>query len=91
MPDFFTLTQVDPTSIPGRDGPEFLDATGVYELFGIRKSLLWRLLAERRIRAVSIRKKGNTRGKRLFDAASIRAFLDANVDVEPNDAEKTTT
>jgi len=30
--------------------------------------------------AVSIRQRGKTRGRRLFDVASIRAFLNASVD-----------
>jgi len=63
--------------------PEFLDAVGVEKHFGIRKSLLFRLLAENRIRGVSIRQRGRLRGKRLFDCASIRKFLLANVDREP--------
>ena len=63
--------------------PEFLDAEGVEKHFGIRKSLLFRLLAERQIRGVSIRQRGRLRGKRLFDCESIRKFLLANVDREP--------
>jgi hypothetical protein len=64
--------------------PEFLDAVGVEKLFGIRRSLLFRLLAEKQIRGVSIRQKGRLRGKRLFDCASIRKFLLSNVDREPD-------
>ena len=82
-PTEFTLAPVEAASV---SVPEFLDSAGVYQCFRIRKSLLWRLLAERKIRAVSIRQRGKTRGKRLFDAESIRAFLQANVDVEPNDS-----
>jgi len=64
--------------------PEFLDLGGVRQYLGIRQSLAYRLLAERKIRAVSIRQRGRTRGKRLFDVASIRAYLRANVDVDPD-------
>lgn len=60
--------------------PEFADADGVYAYFGLKISFLYQLLAENKIRAVSIRKRGATRGKRLFDCASIRAFLNTNVD-----------
>ena len=63
-------------------GPEFLDADGVELHFGLKKSLLYRLLTENRVRAVSIRKRGSARGKRLFDCSSIRAFLNSNVDKE---------
>jgi hypothetical protein len=83
--ELYQLTPVSPDDlkIPGFDGPSFVDSAGAYQHFGLRKSLLWRLLAERKIRAVSIRQRGRTRGKRLFDAASIRAFLEANIDIEP--------
>jgi hypothetical protein len=87
------MTSTELTAAPVRAAeagiPEFLDAEGVHRHFGIRKSLLWRLMAERRIRAVSIRQKGRLRGKRLFDCGSIRAFLDANVDVEPENQDAT--
>lgn len=66
--------------------PEFLDAAGVEKHFGIRKSLLFRLLAENRVRGISIRKRGRLRGKRLFECSSIRKFLLANVDREPAEA-----
>ena len=80
---FFMLA---PVEAPVSSLPEFLDSKGVYQQFGIRQSLLWRLLAERKIKAVSIRKRGSVRGKRLFEADSIRAFLKANVDIEPDPA-----
>jgi Helix-turn-helix domain len=66
---------------PGRFlAPEFLDVDQVRIYFGIKQSLLYRLLAENKIRAVSIRQRGKTRGRRLFDVASIRAFLNSQVD-----------
>jgi Helix-turn-helix domain len=69
---------------PGRFlTPEFLDVDQVRIYFGIKQSLLYRLLSEGKIRAVSIRQRGKTRGRRLFDVASIRAFLNSNVDVDP--------
>jgi hypothetical protein len=64
--------------------PEFLDASGVEEYFGIRRSLLFRLLAENKIRGVSIRQRGRLRGKRLFCVSSIRDLLNANVDRGPD-------
>jgi|SRR5258708_2931741 hypothetical protein len=63
--------------------PEFLDADGIEKHFGIRRSLLFRLLAENQIRGVSIRQRGRLRGKRLFDCASIRDFLRSNIDRGP--------
>jgi hypothetical protein len=63
--------------------PEFGDAKGVEQHFGICKSMTFRLLAEKKIRGISIRKAGKMRGKRLFDFSSIREFLLSNVDHEP--------
>lgn len=66
---------------PGRFlAPQFLDVDQVRIYFGIKQSLLYRLLAENKIRAVSIRQRGKTRGRRLFDVASIRSFLNSQVD-----------
>jgi len=80
-PQEFTTSLVQ--AARAASSPEFLDAAGVEACYGLKKSLLFRFLAERKIRAVSLRKPGTTRGKRLFDCASIRAFLNANVDVDP--------
>jgi hypothetical protein len=60
--------------------PEFLDVDQVRDYFGIKQSLLYRLLAENKIRAVSIRQRGKTRGRRLFDCASIRRYLNSQID-----------
>jgi hypothetical protein len=68
---------------PGRfSSPEFLDIDGVRGYFGLKQSLTYRLLAEDKIRAVSIRQRGKTRGRRLFDVQSIRRFLNSQVDKE---------
>jgi hypothetical protein len=80
-PQEFTTSLVQAARVAS--APEFLDSEGVEACFGLKKSILFRLLAERKIRAVSIRKPGTTRGKRLFDCSSIRAFLNQNCDVEP--------
>jgi hypothetical protein len=62
--------------------PEFLDVDQVRGYFGLKQSLLYRLLAEDKIRAVSIRQRGKTRGRRLFDVDSIRRYLNSQVDKE---------
>jgi hypothetical protein len=68
---------------PGRFSfPEFVDIDGAFHYFGLKQSLTYRLLAEDKIRAVSIRQRGKTRGRRLFDAESIRRFLNSQVDKE---------
>jgi Helix-turn-helix domain len=62
--------------------PEFLDVDQVRSYFGLKQSLLYRLLAENKIRGVSIRQRGKTRGRRLFDVESIRQYLNSQVDKE---------
>jgi hypothetical protein len=64
---------------PSSGAPEFLDTDGLRAVFGIKRSLAYDLLGLGLIRGVSLRRKGKTRGKRLFDAASVRAYL-ANAD-----------
>jgi hypothetical protein len=55
--------------------PEFVDCPGLQARFGIKRSLAYALLADGAIRGVSLRRRGQVRGKRLFDVASVRAFL----------------
>jgi len=55
--------------------PEFVDCPGLEARFGIKRSLAYALLAEGAIRGVSLRRRGQIRGKRLFDVASVRDFL----------------
>ena len=63
---------------------EFVDADGLKELFGIRRSLAYTLLGEGRIKGISLRRAGTARGKRLFAVHSVRDFLNAQL----KDAEK---
>jgi len=76
----------DPTISPVEAGrfltPEFLDVDQMRAYFGLKQSLLYRLLAEGKIRGVSIRQRGKTRGRRLFDVDSVRQFLNSQVDKE---------
>ena len=54
---------------------EFLDARGIEARFGLKRSLLYALLADGSIRGVSLRRRGQIRGKRLFDVSSVRSFI----------------
>jgi hypothetical protein len=63
-----------PAYVAGQD-PEFLDARGVEGRFSIRRSLLYELHNGGHIKSVSLRRRGQSRGKRLFSVDSIRAFL----------------
>ena len=55
--------------------PEFADHRTARALFGLSRSYLYNLASERKIRSVSLRKPGALKGRRLFDCASIRKFL----------------
>jgi len=55
--------------------PEFVDIRGLEARWGIKRSLAYQLLADGKIRGVSLRRRGQTRGKRLFSVDSIRQFL----------------
>ena len=71
-----TETTVEPIAAATVQDAEFLDCVGVREKFGIKRSLLYELaLKDRKIKSVSLRRRGQVRGKRLFDVASIRKFL----------------
>jgi hypothetical protein len=55
--------------------PEFLEARGVEARYSIRRSLLYELHKGGDIKSVSLRRRGQSRGKRLFSVDSIREFL----------------
>jgi len=55
--------------------PEFVDIPGLQARFGIKRSLAYALLAEGKIQGVSLRRRNQIRGKRLFSVDSIRQFL----------------
>lgn len=57
--------------------PEFGDHRLCRALFNLPRSTLYALVNEGKIRSVSLRKRGNKRGRRLFDCASIRDYLNS--------------
>ena len=75
----------DKTIAPSRGAshlnPEFVDCKGLESGWGIKRSLAYQLLADGKIRGVSLRRRGRSRGKRLFSVDSIRAFLREQMEV----------
>jgi hypothetical protein len=55
--------------------PEFVDCKGLEAGWGIKRSLAYQLLADGAIKGVSLRRRGQLRGKRLFSVDSVREFL----------------
>jgi hypothetical protein len=77
------LTTAPVESSTGVD-PEFVDLRGLEARFGIRRSSAYTLISEGAIRSVSLRRRGQIKGKRLIDVASVRNFLAARpTDVDP--------
>ena len=60
--------------------PEFCDNCGAYLLFGMRRSLLYQLHKEGLIDGVSLRRRGATKGKRLWSCDSIRRYLSSQME-----------
>lgn len=67
-----------PKSVAATALPEFADHKTARILFGLSRSFLYQLAERKAIRSVSIRKPGAIKGRRLFDCASIRRFLEAS-------------
>jgi hypothetical protein len=59
--------------------PEFVDCKGLEAAFGIKRSLAYALLADGKIQGVSLRRRNQVRGKRLFKVDSVRAFLNSQM------------
>jgi hypothetical protein len=59
--------------------PEFVDCKGLEAGWGIKRSLAYALLADGKIEAVSLRRRNQIRGKRLFKVDSVRAFLNSQM------------
>lgn len=84
-----TMT-TEPISVPAKTAtppiqPEFGRWQDVQRLYGIKRGTLYNLVAEGRIRSVSLRRKGNLHGCRLFYLPSISQYL--NSLMEPQQAQ----
>jgi hypothetical protein len=55
--------------------PEFARWRTVEHYFGIKRGTLYNISAEGKVKSVCIRRKGNTRGCRLFHMRSISEYL----------------
>jgi hypothetical protein len=64
---------------PANDA-EFCDSPGAFYRFGLKRSMLYELDARGLIKGVSLRKRGATKGKRLWSCDSIRAYIASQMD-----------
>jgi hypothetical protein len=58
-------------------GAEWCDANQLRANFGINRSYAYDLIDEGLIKSKNIRRRGMQRGRRLFNVASVRSFLDS--------------
>ena len=56
---------------------EWIDAKRAFHTFTLGRTTLSRLARENKIRSCSLAEEGMERGKRLYDAGSIRDYLNA--------------
>jgi hypothetical protein len=77
-----TLTTTPPVIAAGNLYPEFAGHAKMRELFDLSRTHLYRLSTEGRIRSVSLRERGKTRGRRLYDVQSVRDYFAANMETE---------
>ena len=59
--------------------PEFVNIHGMESMFGIKRGLAYNLMESGDIKGVSLRRRGQNRGKRLFVVDSVRAYLNAQM------------
>lgn len=56
--------------------PEWLRIPSAVKIFGISRTKLYELIADRRIKSVSLRERGQVRGVRLLSYDSLAAYLE---------------
>lgn len=61
--------------------PEFGRTADVQRHFGIKRGTLYNLHADGRVRGVVLRSRGQLTGVRLWDMASIRAYIEKSMEV----------
>ncbi len=75
-----TMNYINTPPNPAADSaPEFLNHKLATKIFGLSRSYLYLLAAEGHIKTVSLRRRGQIKGKRLFVADSIRDYLLQNL------------
>jgi hypothetical protein len=57
--------------------PEFIDVPTMKPLFAIGRTRTFELIRNGDIRSVNLRKKGNVKGRRLIEVASVRRYLNS--------------
>jgi hypothetical protein len=58
---------------------EWTDHRGALALFGLRRSYLFHLAKTGAIKSVSLKERGEERGKRLYHVPSVRSFINSKL------------
>jgi hypothetical protein len=77
-----TRAKRSPSEIVVSPVTEWTDYHGINALFGLRRSTAYHLSNEGSIKSVSLRHEGEKRGKRLFNVASIRDYLNSKLEMQ---------
>jgi hypothetical protein len=59
--------------------PEFVRVNDVQKILGIKRGILYRWIAAGKIKSVCIREPGNLQGVRLIDLASVRDYINSQM------------
>jgi hypothetical protein len=59
--------------------PEFGRVQDVQRLFGIKRGILYRWISEGKVKSVLIREPGNIQGVRLIHLASVRDYINSQM------------
>ncbi len=62
---------------PPQPRAEWLDAKQAFRIFTLGRTTLGRLAKEKKIKSCSLAEEGMKRGKKLYDASSIREYLNS--------------
>jgi hypothetical protein len=60
--------------------PEFVRVNDVKEYFGIKRGILYGLIKDNKVKSVCLRKKGNIQGVRLIHLASVRDYINSQME-----------
>jgi Helix-turn-helix domain len=66
----------DSPPVQNRERPEWLRVDAAVNLFGISRSKLYELIADRRIKSFCLRERNKVKGIRLISFDSLNAFLE---------------
>jgi hypothetical protein len=75
-----TQLTIAPLAASAANDAEFCDSPGAFYRFGLKRSMLYELSARGFIKGVSLRKRGSSKGKRLWSCDSIRSYLAAQME-----------